>query len=124
MIYQKKIIEIKQLIEQELLKLDPLQHHGVFFINKNNFFKLLANGFTNRNIKKKPQFFLKNPLKIDIPYYFDEKYSSFCWLSNFVKEYSILPITLDSGVFFSKYFLSQLMLVPGSIVSTKRELCI
>ena len=61
----------------------------------------------------------KVPLKINIPFYFSEKYSSFYWLSNFINGYPTLPIRLSSGVFFAKYFLSQLMLVPALLLALK-----
>ena len=112
------IIEIKNAIEKDILKLDPLQHHGVFFINKKSFSNYWQMDLPILTLKKSIVL-SEVPLKINIPYYFSEKYSSFYWLSNFINCYPTLPIRLSSGVFFTKYFLSQLMLVPALLLALK-----
>jgi len=107
-----EIIAIKKLIEQDLLEIDPLQHHGVFFINKNSFSDYWLMDLPIETLKKALVFSRSSSLIINNASYFIERYSSFNWVSDFIKRYPSLPISLNSGVFFAKRFLSELMLIP------------
>lgn len=114
----KEISFYKKQIDSELKKIDPLQHHGVFYINSNSFshywqmdlpLSTLKNSITFSSTKK----------NINISNFFVEKYSSYYWLYNFIETYPILPINLNTEIYFAKYFLSQLMLAPTLLLSAK-----
>lgn len=114
----KEISLIKKQIENELIVIDPLQHHGVFYINSTSFgnywqmdlpLATLDKSITFSRIKK----------TINITNCFHEKFSSFYWISNFIRKYPYFPVNAKSGIFFTKYFFSQLMLVPTIFLATK-----
>lgn len=111
--------KIKNEIEEFLISIDPLQHHGVFFINKDSFRNYWQMDLPIETLKKALILSKTSTFKINISYYFNEKISSYNWVSNFYNGYPVLPITLNSGVFFTKYFLSQLLLVPALFLATK-----
>ncbi|MEE9338399.1 MAG: nucleotidyltransferase domain-containing protein [Methylococcaceae bacterium] len=108
----EEVQNLKTNIEQLLLSIDPLQHHGVFFINKNSLENYWQMDLPIQTLKKSLVLSRMSTLTINIPYYFNEKLSSYNWVMNFINHYPTLPITMSSGAFFAKYFLSQLLLVP------------
>lgn len=114
----KEVLEIKKKIESILLQVDPLQHHGVFFINKNSFSNYWQMDLPIETLKKS-KVFSNKPLKIEIPSVFIENKSSKSWLRAFLSRYKNLPITINSGAFYSKYFISQLLLVPTLVLASK-----
>ncbi|MFT4800293.1 MAG: hypothetical protein ACI93N_000051 [Flavobacteriaceae bacterium] len=114
-----EIIDIKKAIEQDLLVIDPLQHHGVFFINKNSLSNYWLMDLPIQTLEKAITF-SDIPLEMNISKVFIEKYSSYGWVSSFIKTYKYFPITSNSGIFFSKYFFSQLMLVPALLLAIKK----
>ncbi len=107
-----EIAEIRKAIENYILKIDPLQHHGVFFINANSFKNYWLMDLPFATLKKSLVFSKNKDLELNIDNFFIEKYGSSIWISEFAKRYPDLPITSDSGVFFVKRFLSELMLIP------------
>jgi hypothetical protein len=115
-----EVIHIKKQIETHLLSIDPLQHHGVFFINNNSFTNYWQMDLPIETLKKSVVFSDK-PVHININHYFRESLSSLNWVNNFINGYPVFPISLESGAFFSKYFLSQLMLVPALILAVKGQ---
>ncbi|QMU64033.1 MAG: hypothetical protein GKR88_06825 [Flavobacteriaceae bacterium] len=114
----KEVPKIKKQIDKELIKIDPLQHHGVFFINSNSFINYWQMDLPIETIEKSLTFSDLDK-KINIPHFFNEKFSSRKWLLGFVNTYNDFPITLETDVFFAKYFLSQLMLVPVLVMAKK-----
>jgi hypothetical protein len=117
----QEVIVIKKELEELILTIDPLQHHGVFFINMNSFKNYWQMDLPINTLKKSLILSQTSTLNISMPSVFQEKISSFNWIYNFAKNYPTLPINMSSGVFFSKYFLSQLLLVPTLLLAIKGD---
>ncbi len=117
---KKEVKEIKKEIERFLLEIDPIQHHGVFFINKNSLSDYWLMDLPIQTLEK-ARYFSETDLKLVIKSYFIEKYSSCYWLRNFINYYKTFPLQLDYEVFLAKYFISQLLLVPTLVLAYKGE---
>jgi len=115
----KEVIKIKEAIEKELIKIDPLQHHGVFFINKNSYANYWQADLPIETLKKALYFSHKRKLEIVLDNVFSEKYSSYYFILSFINNYKNFPLKLDSGAFFAKYFVSQLLLLPALLLAFK-----
>ena len=112
----KEVSLIKKQIDTELVKIDPLQHHGVFYINSSSFSNYWQMDLPLSTLEK-AIVFSDSEKKINISHHFHENMSSFMWLSAFLKNNEHLSITIETGVFYAKYLLSQLMLVPTLILA-------
>lgn len=120
-VLSKEVRDIKKEIDNFLLNLDPLQHHGAFFIHKDSFFNYWQMDLPVETLKKSILLSKRSTLNISVPFYFKEKYSAYYWLSTFIDGHPKMPLDINSGAFFSKYFLSQLMLVPALVLAYKGD---
>lgn len=116
-ILSDEVRKIKLQIDKFLLTLDPLQHHGTFFILKDSFLNYWQMDLPIATLKKSILLSSASTLKISAPFYFKERYSAYYWLSNFINGNKKLPVSINSGAFIFKYFLSQLMLVPALLLA-------
>ena len=114
----KEVSLIKKQIDAELIIMDPLQHHGAFYINSNSFSNYWQMDLPISTLEK-ALVLSHNEKKINIPYHFHEAKSSFLWLSAFINNNESLSITIETGAFSAKYLLSQLMLVPTLMLAFK-----
>jgi len=120
-VLSKEVISIKREIDNFLLNLDPLQHHGAFFIHKDSFLNYWQMDLPIDTLKKSLILSKESTLDISIPSYFTEKLSAKFWILNFINGFSKMPIDVNSGAFFSKYFFSQLMLVPALLLAYRGD---
>jgi hypothetical protein len=116
-----QVRDIKKEIDSFLLNLDPLQHHGAFFIHKDSFLNYWQMDLPIETLKKSFLLSKESSLDISIPFYLKEKFSAYFWLYTFISGYPKMPLDLNSGAFFSKYFCSQLMLVPALLLAYKGD---
>jgi len=120
-VLSNEIRKIKKAIDSYLLNLDPLQHHGVFFIHKDNFSNYWQMDLPIDTLKNSVLLSKESSRDIFIPFYFKEKFSAYHWVSNFINGSMQLPINVNSGAFYAKYFLSQLMLVPALLLAYRGD---
>jgi len=120
-VLSNEVRDIKREVDSFLLNLDPLQHHGAFFIHKNSFLNYWQMDLPIETLKKSLLLSKKASLDISVPFYFKEIFSAYFWLSTFIEGHPKMPLDINSGAFFSKYFLSKLMLVPALLLAYKGD---
>lgn len=117
----EEVVEIKKRIEADIYKADPLQHHGVFFINKHSFKNYWQGDLPIITFKNSIYFSKKKIIKIEIEQTFKESYSAYYYVKSFIDMYKEFPLSHESGAYFTKFFLSQFMLVPALLLAIKSE---
>lgn len=115
-----EVVVIKKEIEDFLISIDPLQHHGVFFIDKKDFDHYWQMQLPLATLKKSLSF-SDEPLELDVKFTFKETLSANRWIYNFMSTHKVSPLKNDTEVFFAKNFLSQFMLIPVLYLATKGE---
>lgn len=118
--FNEKVLAIKQEIEEFLLSIDPLQHHGVFMIDKNTF-KYYWQMDLPIEVLRKAKCFAKKSETLNITSRIDENISSQQAVNSTLK---IILDFCDSdinsiGVWRWKFFLSQIMLLPTLILGAQ-----
>lgn len=122
-ILNKSVIEIVKKIDVLLLQIDPLQHHGVIFIdirNLGNYWQvdLPLIVFDSAMV------FTKNPVEFEVERVISDNVSApklavnfLLALDRYLKGY--YSIQGEIGLWRWKFILSQLMLMPTLVLNTK-----
>jgi|GEM_PF-5467609 hypothetical protein len=118
--YSIEVLKIKEEIEVFLLQVDPLQHHGIFMIDKNTFdfywqmdlpVEVLSKAkcFTDESYILK----IKGVLKENISSFYAVKSTLLAMKEFLGRDYKLV------GLWEWKFFLSQLLLLPTLILGSE-----
>lgn len=115
----EEVANLKKEIETYLIQIDPLQHHGVFFINKNSFSNYWMMDLPFATLKKALVMSEEGNLKIEVDTYFSEKYTPYDWIIQFFERYKTFSISPEMGVYSAKLVISETLLIPVLMLATK-----
>lgn len=118
--YDSNILEIKEEIEKLILKIDPLQHHGVFMLDINNLTAYWQFDLPLEALQR-ARTFGEEDVILPIKGVINENISSTKALLstlNVMMNYIAFP-QMYAGIWKLKLFLSQLMLLPTLLLASK-----
>ena len=118
------LIILKKEIESYILKIDPLQHHGIFMIDRKtiNFYWQMD---LPVEVLQRAKVFGKKALKLGIKNRINENLSSnqAAMMTINVINRTMLNSFKELGIWRWKFFLSQLMLLPTLLLASKGNYC-